>query len=163
MIAQAQSEFALRGPMPEMPPGLLASPWTWVAVILLTASVWGVVRLLRARPGKADPAGEALREIESAAAQPPERALALVAAALRRYVAAVEPAAPAGLSTGELEARLGAAPVFLPARGPLIAALRASDLARFAGGHADPTLVAAAAREAIVRAEAARGAFARSA
>ena len=73
----------------------------------------------------------------------------------------MEPAVPAGLSTAELETRLGTLPAFLPARQPLIAALRAADAARFAGQDADPALIAAAAREALSRAEAARGAFSR--
>lgn len=161
MIAEAPAEFALRGPLPEVPPNLLQSPWTWSALILLGAAVWGAVRLARAGRRAADPAAEAARAIDAALALPREESCAALTAALRRYLAAVEPAVPAGLSTADLEARLGTLPAFLPARQPLIAALRAADAARFAGQDADPALIAAAAREALSRAEAARGAFSR--
>lgn len=162
MTPEAPADFALKGPMPEVPPGLLLSPWTWSAVILLGGVIWGVAALRRRDATPPDPAAETRRAIDAALALPPEQALAALAGALRRYVASVEPAAPAGLSTEELERRLGTLPEFLPARQPLIAALRAADAARFAGAETDPALVAAAAREAVERAEAARGAFVRA-
>lgn len=162
MNPEAPADFALKGPMPEVPPGLLLSPWTWSALILSGAVIWGVMRLLRRDPAPPDPAAETRQAIDAALALPPEEALAAVSNALRRYVAAVQPGAPAGLSTEELERRLGTLPEFMPARQPLIAALRAADAARFAGTEADPALVAAAARDAVNRTEAARGAFARA-
>ncbi|MFM9001785.1 MAG: hypothetical protein ACKORB_09230 [Opitutia bacterium] len=161
MIAQAPADFALKGPMPEVPPSLLASPWLWSTLLLFGAVVWGVVRLARARAPARDHASAAHGAIDAAASLPQRESLSAVSAALRRYVAEVEPSAPAGLSTEELERRLGAVPVLLPARQPLIAALRAADSARFAGQEADPALVAAAAHEAVNRAEAALGAFSR--
>ncbi len=162
MSADAPADVVLKGPMPEVPPGLLLSPWTWSAVILLGGVIWGLALLRKGRPAPADPADETRRAIDAALALPPEQALTALAGALRRYVAAVEPHAPAGLSTEELERRLGALPEFMPARQPLIAALRAADASRFAGAETDPALVAAAAREAVNRTEAARGAFARA-
>lgn len=162
MTPEAPADFVLKGPMPEIPPGLLLSPWTWSAAILLVGVIWGLVSLRRGAAARPDPAAETRRAIDDALALPPEQALTALAAALRRYVATVASAAPAGLSTEELDRRLGTLPEFLPARQPLIAALRAADASRFAGAETDPALVAAAAREAVDRAEAARGAFARA-
>ena len=80
-------------------------------------------------------------------------------AAFRAYLAAAHPAAHAALSTEELAARLVDLPLFLPARQPLLAALRAADAAKFAGAPLDPAILIAAVREAAQRVEDARRAL----
>ncbi|MEY4307088.1 MAG: hypothetical protein RJA95_456, partial [Verrucomicrobiota bacterium] len=66
------------------------------------------------------------------------------------------------LSTEELAAVLATLPVFLPARQPLLAALRGADAAKFAGAALAPSALLADLREAARRLEEARRTFARA-
>jgi len=95
----------------------------------------------------------------AAATRPPAEAVVEVTGAFRTFLAAAHPAAGAALSTEELGQRLANLPLFLPARQPLLAALRAADAAKFAGAVLEPAILIAAVREAANRVEDARHAL----
>ena len=128
-LALEEAPFVLQGPKPPIPPpawashGLLAL----VALGLLALAVFAVRRfLVRSRQPLA-PAAQLELALRLAESQPPAAAVAQATRAFRLYLAAVEPKAAASLSTEELAAVLATLPVFLPARQPLLAALRSAD------------------------------------
>jgi hypothetical protein len=163
-LALEEAPFVLQGPKPPIPPpawashGLLAL----VALGLLALAVFAVRRfLVRSRQPLA-PAAQLELALRLAESQPPAAAVAQATRAFRLYLAAVEPKAAASLSTEELAAVLATLPVFLPARQPLLAALRGADAAKFAGAALAPSALLADLREAARRLEEARRTFARA-
>jgi hypothetical protein len=100
----------------------------------------------------------ALRLAES---EPAPAAIAKATRALRVYLASTDARAAVSLSTEELVTVLAGLPVFLPARQPLLAALRSADAAKFAGGSLEVPLLVAGIREAAKRVEDAQRTFAR--
>ncbi|MFM7240955.1 MAG: hypothetical protein ACKO3A_02410 [Opitutia bacterium] len=161
ILAADEKPFTLLGPRPALPPGWWESYW---AVLVLGLAALTVLALLLAtwlrRPRRV-PAPFAAFEAALAAAadRPAPEATRAVTAAFRAYLAAAHPAAHPALSTEELSARLADLPLFLPARQPLLAALRAADAAKFAGATLEPAILIAALREAATRVEDARRAL----
>ena len=163
LLALEEAPFVLQGPKPPIPPsaweayGLLGL----VALGLLVLAVFAIRRFLR--QGRVGPAPHAQLEIalRLAETQPPADAIAQATRAFRGYLAALEPRAAVSLSTEELVPILAGLPVFLPARQPLLAALRSADAAKFAGASLEVPLLLAALREAAKRVEDARRTFAR--
>ena len=147
--------FALQGPRPALPPGWWES--YWAVVVLALAAVTLLALLLatwrRRRRPAASPRARLEATLASAGALPPTAAVREVTTAFRAYLAAAHPAAGAALSTEELGQRLANLPLFLPARQPLFAALRAADAAKFAGAALEPAILIAAVREAADRVE----------
>jgi hypothetical protein len=88
-------------------------------------------------------------------------AIAKATRALRVYLASTYARAAVSLSTEELVNVLAGLPVFLPARQPLLAALRSADAAKFAGAALEVSLLIAGIREAAKRIEDAQRTFAR--
>ena len=160
LLAAEEIPFVLQGPKPPIPPGAWENYWVLLilgagAVLLVAYSI-----LLIAR--RRAPAEAAIRKLERAlaVAEPAgPTAVSQISLALRVYLAAVDPQALPSLSTEELERLIALRPVFLPARQPLLAALRAADAAKFAGGSIDPALLLAGVREAARRVEDARQTF----
>lgn len=165
LLALEEAPFVLQGPKPPIPPsvweayGLLGL----VALGLLVLAVFAIRRFLR--QGRVGPAPHAQLEIalRLAETQPPADAIAQATRAFRGYLAALEPRAAVSLSTEELVPILAGLPVFLPARQPLLAALRSADAAKFAGAALEVPLLIAGLREAAKRVEDARRTFARPA
>jgi hypothetical protein len=163
LLALEEAPFVLQGPKPPIPPsaweayGLLGL----VALGLLVLAVFAIRRFLR--QGRVGPAPHAQLEIalRLAETQPPADAIAQATRAFRGYLAALEPRAAVSLSTEELVPILAGLPVFLPARQPLLAALRSADAAKFAGAALEVPLLIAGLREAAKRVEDARRTFAR--
>lgn len=163
LLALEEAPFVLQGPKPPIPPsaweayGLLGL----VALGLLVLAVFAIRRFLR--QGRVGPAPHAQLEIalRLAETQPPADAIAQATRAFRGYLAALEPRAAVSLSTEELVPILAGLPVFLPARQPLLAALRSADAAKFAGASLEVPLLIAGLREAAKRVEDARRTFAR--
>jgi hypothetical protein len=156
ILAAEEATFALQGPKPAVPAGAWET-YGWLglgAVAVLLVLVWAALKARRA----AD-ATPAIAELEQALASP-QADIASVTAALRGYLARVEPRAAASLSTEELTVRLGGLPIFLPARQPLLAVLHAADDAKFAGKPVQLPLLVAGIREAAQRIENARRTFA---
>lgn len=164
-LAVEEAPFVLQGPKPPIPPAAWQTPLALglAAFVALALAVFVLRRLLRRR--SAEPAPQARLEdaLRLAESQPDPAAVAQAARAFRDYLAAVEPAAAAALSTEELAAALADRPAFLPARQPLLAALRAADAAKFAGASPAAAPVIADLREAARRIESARRAFGRPA
>ena len=163
ILAAAEDEkpFALLGPRPTLPPGWGESYWAAVVLAVAAATLLALLLaawLRRRRPGVA-PRAALESALVAAASLAPADATARVTAAFRTYLAAAHPEAGVALSTEELERRLGALPMFLPARQPLFAALRAADAAKFAGAALEPAILIAAVREAAQRVEDARRAL----
>ncbi len=163
ILALEETPFLLQGPKPTIPPGLWESNWALglVALGLTALSVFAVRRFLRmgAKPLTSLERLElALRLAESL---PAPEAITQATQAFRGYLAAVEPRAAASLSTEELVRVLAEVPLFLPARQPLLAALRSADAAKFAGASLEIPLLVAALREAAKRIEDARRTFAK--
>jgi hypothetical protein len=129
--------------------------------VLIALTVFFVRRFLRAAPKPLAPAAQLELSLRLAETQPAAEAVAQATRALRAYLAAVEPRATPSLSTEELIAALSGLPVFLPARQPLLAALRSADGVKFAGASLEPSLLIAGIREAARRVEDARRTFAR--
>ena len=165
LLALEEAPFVLQGPKPPIPPsdweayGLLGL----VALLLVGCAVFAIRRFLR--QGRVGPAPHAQLEIalRLAESQPPADAIAQATRAFRGYLAALEPRAAVSLSTEELIPILAGLPVFLPARQPLLAALRSADAAKFAGASLEVPLLIAGLREAAKRVEDARRTFARPA
>lgn len=162
-LALEEAPFVLQGPKPPIPPsawetyGLLAL----VALGLLVLAVFAVRRFLRRGAVGLAPAAQLEIALRLAETQPPAEAIAQATRAFRGYLAALEPRAAVSLSTEELVPVLAGLPVFLPARQPLLAALRSADAAKFAGAALEVPLLLAALREAAKRVEDARRTFAR--
>jgi hypothetical protein len=164
-LAAEEAPFVLQGPRPPVAPpawetaGLLAV----VALALVALAVFAVRRFRRATPKPLAPLAQLDRDLRLAEGRPSAEAVGLATRALRAYLAAVEPRAAPSLSTEELVALLSGLPVFLPARQPLLAALRGADAVKFAGASLEAPLLIAGIREAAKRVEDARRTFARPA
>ena len=165
LLALEEAPFVLQGPKPPIP----ASAWEayglmgLVALTLIVLAAFAVRRFVRRNPTRVAPPVRLEQSLRAAETAAPEAAVAEVTRAFRAYLAATEPRAAASLSTDELIAVLDGLPVFLPARQPLVAALRSADAAKFAGAPLETPLLIAGVREAARRIEAARRAFARPA
>jgi hypothetical protein len=162
-LAAEETPFVLQGPKPPIPPATWESVWllALVTLALVALAVFAIRRFLRAAPGRPAPLAQLDLDLRRAEALPATEAVAQATLALRAYLAAVEPRAAPSLSTEELLAVLSGLPVFLPARQPLLAALRSADAAKFAGATLEPSLLIAGIREAARRIEDARRTFAR--
>ena len=161
ILAADEKPFALLGPRPALPPGWWESYWAVVVLGLAAATLVALLLatwLRRPRRGLA-PFAAFEAALAAAADRPAPEATRAVTAAFRAYLAAAHPAAHAALSTEELSTRLADLPLFLPARQPLLAALRAADAAKFAGAPLEPAILIAAVREAAQRVEDARRAL----
>ena len=162
-LALEEAPFVLQGPKPTIPPSLWASNWpaALVALGLVALSVFAIRRFLRKGPAPLAPLAELEIGLRRAEAQPAPAAIAQATQAFRRYLAALEPRAAVSLSTEELVHVLAGLPLFLPARQPLLAALRSADAAKFAGASLEVPLLIAGLREAARRVEEARLTFAK--
>ena len=163
-LALEEAPFVLQGPKPPVPPPAWESAWplALVALALLALAVFALRRFLGRRPTTPAPAAELEQALRLAETLPGSEPIAPAARAFRAYLAAIEPKAAASLSTEELIAVLDGVPAFLPARAPLLAALRSADAAKFAGAAAEASSLIAGLREAARRIEAARRALARA-
>ena len=161
ILAADEKAFALLGPRPALPPGWWESYWAVAVLGLAAGTLLALLVAVWLRRPRRTPAPLATFEAALAAAadRPVPEATRAVTAAFRAYLAAAHPAAHPALSTEELAARLADLPLFLPARQPLLAALRAADAAKFAGAPLEPAILIAAVREAAHRVEDARHAL----
>jgi hypothetical protein len=162
-LALEEAPFVLQGPKPTIPPAAWESYWGsgLIALGLIAIAVFALRQFLRKGPPSLAPLAQlavALRLAESEAAP---AAIAKATRALRVYLAATDARAAVSLSTEELVTVLAGLPVFLPARQPLLAALRSADAAKFAGGSLEVPLLVAGIREAAKRVEDAQRTFAR--
>jgi len=164
-LALEEAPFVLQGPKPTIPPSAWESNWALglIALGLLTFAVVAIRRFLRQGPAALAPLTQLEHGLRLAEAQPAPEAIAQATRAFRVYLAAVEPRAAVSLSTEELIPVLAGLPVFLPARQPLLAALRSADAAKFAGASLEVPLLVAGLREAAKRVEDARRTFAKPA
>jgi hypothetical protein len=164
-LAAEETPFVLQGPRPQIPPAAWETALFvgGAALVLVALVVFAALRLLRAAPKPLAPPAQLEASLRLAEAQPAAAAIDQATRALRTYLAAVEPRAAVSLSTEELVATLSGAPVFLPARQPLFAALRSADAVKFAGASLEASLLIAGIREAAKRVEDARRTFARRA
>jgi hypothetical protein len=162
-LALEEAPFALQGPKPTIPPSAWESNLALglIALGLITLAVVAVRRFLRKGPPSLAPLAQLEHALRLAEPQPAPEAIAQATRAFRVYLAAVEPIAATSLSTEELVAALAGLPVFLPARQPLLAALRSADAAKFAGASLEVSLLVAGIREAVKRVEDARRTFAK--
>ena len=163
ILALEEAPFALQGPKPTIPPSVWESNWLvgLVTLGLLALAVVAIRRFLRKGPAELAPLAQLELALRLAESQPADEAIAQATRAFRGYLAAIEPRAAASLSTEELIQVLAGLPVFLPARQPLLAALRSADAAKFAGASLEVPLLVAGLREAAKRVEDARRTFAR--
>ena len=162
-LALEEAPFVLQGPKPTIPPAAWESYWGsgLIALGLIAIAVVALRQFLRKGPPSLAPLAQldvALRLAESEAAP---AAIAKATRALRVYLAATDARAAVSLSTEELVNVLAGLPVFLPARQPLLAALRSADAAKFAGASLEVSLLIAGIREAAKRIEDAQRTFAR--
>jgi len=162
-LALEEAPFVLQGPKPTIPPAAWESYWGsgLIALGLIALAVVALRQFLRNGPPSLAPLAQldvALRLAESEAAP---AAIAKATRALRVYLAATDARAAVSLSTEELVNVLAGLPVFLPARQPLLAALRSADAAKFAGASLEVSLLIAGIREAAKRIEDAQRTFAR--
>jgi len=162
-LALEEAPFVLQGPKPTIPPAAWESYWGsgLIALGLIAIAVFALRQFLRKGPPSLAPLAQldvALRLAESEAAP---AAIAKATRALRVYLAATDARAAVSLSTEELVTVLAGLPVFLPARQPLLAALRSADAAKFAGASLEVSLLIAGIREAAKRIEDAQRTFAR--
>lgn len=162
-LAAEEAPFVLQGPRPPVPPPAWETAWILAvtAIALVALAVYLVRRFLRAAPKPLAPLAQLELSLRLAETQPATEAVGQATRALRAYLAAIEPRAAPSLSTEELIALLSGLPVFLPARQPLLAALRSADGVKFAGASLEPSLLIAGIREAARRVEDARRTFAR--
>ena len=163
ILALEEAPFALQGPKPPIPPAAWESNLALglVALSLVILAVYAVRRFLRQGPATLAPLAQLDLALRLAETQPAPEAIAQATRAFRDYLAAVEPRAAVSLSTEELVAALAGLPIFLPARQPLLAALRSADAAKFAGASLEVSLLVAGIREAAKRVEDARRTFAK--
>ncbi len=162
-LALEEAPFVLQGPKPPIPPSAWESNWALglIALGLLTLAAVALRRFLRKGPAGLAPIAQLELALRLAESQPAAEAIAQATRAFRGYLAAIEPRAAASLSTEELIPLLAGLPVFLPARQPLLAALRSADAAKFAGASLEVPLLVAGLREAAKRVEDARRTFAK--
>jgi hypothetical protein len=163
-LALEEAPFVLQGPKPPIAAPAWEGAWAVAlgGLVLVALVVFALRRALRGSPPPLAPHARLTVALRLAEAGPsPAEQVAQATRAFRAYLAAVEPAAAVSLSTEELVAVLAGLPVFLPARQPLLAALRGADAAKFAGAPLEPSLLLAGLREAARRIEEARRTFAR--
>lgn len=159
-LAADEPALVLQGPKPPLPPGFWENQAGNVAVAgICLLVIFFAARQLFRRPPTTVRAHLAFEEALRTAEQQGALTAGAITSALRTYLAAVDPAAAASLSTEELERHLQGCPIFLPARQPLLAALRAADAAKFATGTVEAALLLAGVREAVRRIEDARQTF----
>lgn len=165
LLALEEAPFVLQGPKPTIPPSAWESHWALglIALGALTLAMVALRRFLRKGPTELAPLAQLELALRLAESQPAAEAIAQATRAFRGYLAAIEPRAAASLSTEELIQILAGLPVFLPARQPLLAALRSADDAKFAGASLEVPLLVAGLREAAKRVEDARRTFAKPA
>jgi hypothetical protein len=163
ILALEEAPFVLQGPKPPIPPTAWESYWALglIALGLTVLAVVAVRRFLRQGPPSLAPLALLEQALRLAEARPAVEAIAQATRAFRAYLAAVEPRAAVSLSTEELLQVIAGLPVFLPARQPLLAALRSGDAAKFAGASLEVSLLIAGIREAAKRVEDARRTFAK--
>ena len=163
LLALEEAPFVLQGPKPPIPPSAWESSWGLglVTLGLLVLAIVAIRRFLRRSPATPAPLARLELALRLAESQPAAEAIAQATRAFRGYLASVEPRAAVSLSTEELIQLLSGLPVFLPARQPLLAALRSADAAKFAGASLEVPLLVAGLREAAKRVEDARRTFAR--
>ncbi len=161
-LALEEAPFVLQGPKPLIPPSAWEANWALglIALGVIALAVVALRQLLRKGPPSLAPLAQLDHALRLAETQPAAEGVAHASRAFRVYLAALEPRAATSLSTEELAARLSGLPAFLPARQPLLAALRSADAAKFAGASLEVTLLIAGLREAARRVEDARRTFA---
>ena len=165
LLALEEAPFVLQGPKPPIPPGAWEAHWPLAvgALALTLLAAYAIRRFLRRPPTPPAPLAQFELALRLAESQPADEAVAQATRAFRGYLAALEPRAAASLSTDELAVLLHGLPAFLPARQPLLAALRSADAAKFAGAPLEVPLLLAGLREAARRVEDGRRTFARAA
>ena len=163
ILALEEAPFVLQGPKPTIPPSAWESSLALglIALGLVALAVYAVRRFLRKGPATLAPLAQLEVALRLAESQQGPAAITQATRAFRDYLATVEPRAAVSLSTEELIQLLASLPVFLPARQPLLAALRSADAAKFAGASLEVSLLVAGLREAVKRVEDARRTFAR--
>ena len=161
-LALEEAPFVLQGPKPLIPPSAWEANWALglIALGVIALAVVALRQLLRKGPPSLAPLAQLDHALRLAETQPAAEGVAHASRTFRVYLAALEPRAATSLSTEELAARLSGLPAFLPARQPLLAALRRADAAKFAGASLEVTLLIAGLREAARRVEDARRTFA---
>jgi hypothetical protein len=155
LLALEEAPFVLQGPKPLIPPSAWEANWMFglIALGLIALAVVAFRQFLRKGPPSLAPLAQLDYALRLAESQPATEGVAHASRAFRVYLAALEPRAATSLSTEEL--------AFLPARQPLLAALRSADAAKFAGASLEVPLLIAGLREAARRVEDARRTFAR--
>ncbi len=163
LLALEEAPFVLQGPKPLIPPSAWEANWMFglIALGLIALAVVAFRQFLRKGPPSLAPLAQLDYALRLAESQPAAEGVAHASRAFRVYLAALEPRAATSLSTEELAALLSGLPAFLPARQPLLAALRSADAAKFAGASLEVPLLIAGLREAARRVEDARRTFAR--
>jgi hypothetical protein len=132
-----------------------------IALGLIALAVVALRQFLRKGPPSLAPLAQLDVALRLAESEDAPAAIAKATRALRVYLAATDARAAVSLSTEELVTVLAGLPVFLPARQPLLAALRSADAAKFAGASLEVSLLIAGIREAAKRIEDAQRTFAR--
>jgi hypothetical protein len=164
-LAVEEAPFVLQGPKPTIPPTAWESNLALGLIVLglMVLAAVAIRHFLRKRPPSLAPLAQLEVALRLAESLPAPEAITQSTRALRVYLAAIDPRAAVSLSTEELVAALAGLPAFLPARQPLLAALRSADAAKFAGAALEVSLLIAGIREATRRVEDARRTFARPA
>ena len=162
-LALEEAPFVLQGPKPPIAPSAWEASWelALVALALVVLAGFAIGRFVRRAAKAPSPFTQLELALRLAETQPAADAVIQATRAFRGYLAALEPRAATSLSTEELAALLSGLPVFLPARQPLLAALRNADAAKFAGAAPETAPLLAGLREAARRVEDARLTFAR--
>ena len=162
-LALEEAPFVLQGPKPTIPPAAWESYWGsgLIALGLIALAVVALRQFLRKGPPSLAPLAQLDVALRLAESEDAPAAIAKATRALRVYLAATDARAAVSLSTEELVTVLAGLPVFLPARQPLLAALRSADAAKFAGASLEVSLLIAGIREAAKRIEDAQRTFAR--
>ena len=159
-LAIDEVPVVLLGPKPPIAPSGWEAHWPFALLALI---VIGGLTIASRQWRRRRPSLPAIIELEKALlqaeARPGEGATREVTTALRTYRAAIDTRVAASLSTEELSVRISGLAVFLPARQPLLAALRSADAAKFAGTPVELPLLLAGVREAAQRIEDARRTF----
>jgi hypothetical protein len=162
-LALEEAPFVLQGPKPAIPPTAWESNLALGLIVLglMVLAAVAIRHFLRKGPPSLAPLAQLDVALRLAESQPAPEAITQSTRALRVYLAAIDPRAAVSLSTEELVAALAGLPAFLPARQPLLAALRSADAAKFAGASLEVSLLIAGIREASKRVEDAQRTFAR--